>query len=174
MTPRRPFDPSLLDVIEQRVRDWGGAVYRQVFEGTDVLRANIRGARWNPPDEEALYCSLHRRTATAEIDHLIARQPVPILRPRVTHKLSVRLRRVADLRSLAVLESCDIAPEALMGADLSAPQFVGGAVAWLNCAGLLIPSARDDGANLVVFVNNMESDDVVEPVSYETHTGGGA
>ena len=49
MAPHRPFDPSLLDAIEESVVEWRGKAYRQVFEGTDVLRANIRGARWNPP-----------------------------------------------------------------------------------------------------------------------------
>ena len=78
MKPHRPFDPLLLDAIEQSVGEWSGTAYRQVFEGTDALRANIRGGRWNPPEVEVVYCSLDSRTATAEVDHLIARQPVPI------------------------------------------------------------------------------------------------
>ena len=57
-----------------------------------------------------------------------------------------------------------------MGEDLSAPQLVGGAVAWLECAGLLIPSARDDGDNLVIFVNRMGPADTVDPVSEETYS----
>ena len=170
MIPHRPFDPSLLDAIEQSVVEWSGMAYRQVFAGTDVLRANTRGARWNPPGEEAVYCSLHSRTAAAEIDHLIGRQLVPIRKSRVTHELSVMLARVADLRDLGALESCDITPDSLMGEDLSAPQLVGGAVAWLECAGLLIPSARDDGDNLVIFVNRMGPADAVDPVSEEVYS----
>ena len=61
-------------------------------------------------------------------------------------------------------------PDLLMGDDLAAPQLVGGAVAWLKCAGLLIPSARDVGGNLVVFVNNMGSADALEPVSEEVYS----
>lgn len=57
----------------------------------------------------------------------------------------------------------------LMSEDISTPQLVGGAVAWLQCAGLLIPSARDTGDNLVVFVNNMAPADVMEPVSQEVY-----
>ena len=49
MIPHPPFDPSLLDAIEQNVGEWNGTAYRQVFAGTDILRANIRGGRWNPP-----------------------------------------------------------------------------------------------------------------------------
>jgi len=64
--PHRPYDPSLLDAIEERLVEWSGMVHRQVFEGTDVLRANVRGGRWNPPEVEAVYCSLQSRTAAAE------------------------------------------------------------------------------------------------------------
>ena len=127
MKPHRLFDPLLLDAIEQSVGEWSGTAYRQVFEGTDVLRANIRGGRWNPPEVEAVYCSLDSRTATAEVDHLIARQPVPIRTPRVTHLLSIALASVADLRDLATLESSGITSGAMMGEDLSVPQLVGGA-----------------------------------------------
>ena len=169
MAPHRPFDPSLLDAIEESVVEWRGKAYRQVFEGTDVLRANIRGARWNSPEVEALYCSLQSRTAAAEIDHLINRQPVPIRTPRLTHQLSVTLARVADLRNLEALKSCGITSEMVMGEDLSTPQRVGGAVAWLQCAGILIPSARDPGDNLVVFVNNMAPTDGIEAVFQEVY-----
>ena len=83
--------------------------------------------------------------------------------------MSVTLARVADLRSLAALESCDIKPEMLMGDNLTTPQLVGGAVAWLQCAGLLIPSARSTGDNLVVLVNNMAPADAIEPVSHQVY-----
>ena len=149
--------------------EWSGTAYRQVFEGTEVLRANVRGGRWNPPAVEALYCSLQPQTASAEVDHLIARQPVPIRTPRVTYGLSITLAKVADLRDLRALESCGITSEMMMGEDLSAPQLVGGAVSWLQCAGMLIPSARDAGDNLVVFVNNMGPIDGVDPAFYQKY-----
>ena len=79
---------------------------------------------------------------------------------------------MADLRDLGALESCDIARDMLMGEDLSTPQFIGGAVAWLGCAGLLIPSARDRGDNLVIFVNNMGVADAIDPVSEEVYSPG--
>ena len=170
MMSRRPYDPTLLDVIEDAVVvEWSGQVYRQVFQGTDVLRANVRGGRWNPPEVEAIYCSLQRRTAAAEVDHLIARQPVPIRTPRVTHKLAVRLTNVADLRALAVLGRCGLTSAQLMAEDLSVPQHVGGASHWLRCAGILIPSARYAGDNLVVFVNNLAPGDAIDSVAHEAY-----
>ena len=111
MTPQRPFDPTLLDAIEETVIQWRGVVYN----------------------------------------------------------LSVKLVRVADLRNLETLERCEITSEMVMGEDLSKPQLVGGAAAWLQCAGMLIPSARDEGVNLVVFVNNMAPTDGIDLVSQEVY-----
>lgn len=143
-----------------------------MFAGTDVLRANVRGARWNPPDLETIYCSLSPATATAEVDYLISRQPVPIRKTRVTHELAITLRSVVDFRDLSPLGRLDIAPETVLGADLSTPQLIGEAAAWLQCGGLLVPSARDKGANIVVFVNNMTPTDTLEPISQEPHVIG--
>ncbi len=73
------------------------------------------------------------------------------------------------MRSLLPLERLDITPEMVMGADLSTSQLVGGAVAWLQCGGLLVPSARDKEANIVVFVRNMAPTDTLEPISQEQY-----
>lgn len=136
-----------------------------MFEGTDVLRANTRGARWNPPGVEAVYGSLSPSTAAAEVDYLISRQPVPIRKARITHELAITLRRVVDFRDLSPLKRLDITAETVLGADLSVPQLIGEATAWLRCGGLLVPSARDDGANSVVFVGSMASTDAMEPIA---------
>jgi len=161
----RPFDPALLDVIEANIVEWSGRIFRQVFEGTDVLLANTRGARWNPPGVEAIYGSLSPRTAAAEVDYLISRQPVPIRKARITHELSITLRRVVDFRDLLPLGRWDVTQETVLGADLSLPQLIGEATAWLRCGGLLVPSARDRGANIVVFVSNMAPTDTMEPIA---------
>lgn len=159
----RPFSPQLLDMLESRLRhDWSGKAWRQVFEGTPPLRPNIRGSRWNPPDVEALYCSLEPETAAAEIDYLISLQPVPILRPRSTFGLDVTLSKLVDLSG-----SHDLADDGPLIVNLTTDdggvsQGVGAAVAWLGYGGLLVPSARCEGTNLVIFVNNLEPDDHLE------------
>ena len=143
-----------------------------MFAGTDVLRANIRGARWNPPDVETIYGSLSPTTATAEVDYLISRQPVPIRKTRITHRLAIALRRVVDFRDLSPLRRLDIAPETVLGGDLSTPQLIGEAAAWLQSGGLLVPSARDKGANIVIFVSNMAPTDTLESISQEPYVAG--
>lgn len=159
------YDPSFLDLLEARAKpEWSGEVWRQVIGESDPLRPNQRGARWNPPGVEALYCSLEPATAVAEIDHLLSLQPLPILKPRLTVRIAVGLTRVVDLRDGAWLEDLDFDRLDIVGEQYESPQLVGRAVAWLGCAGLLVPSARHEGANLVIFTNQMSADDFVEVV----------
>ena len=153
------FDPHLLDALEKCGADapMEGTVWRQILEPTSVLRPNIRGARWNPPGVEALYCSLDAATAAAEIDHLLNSQPIPITRERRTHAVEVRLSRVVDIRHCAhyVFDFH----------DQDACEEVGAAVCWLGYSGLLVPSLRAAGDNLVIYVAQIEPDDHVNASS---------
>lgn len=158
------YDPSLLDALEARtIGPWEEPAWRQVFEGTDPLVANIRGSRWNPPGVEAIYASLDHDTAIAEIDHLIAMQPYPITRQRVTYEMGVHLSRVADLSKQEDLEDLGLDIEVLKADGMDESQIVGGAVAWLGIGGLLVPSMRHVGTNLVIFVNSANPDDYWKP-----------
>jgi RES domain-containing protein len=159
----RPFSPELLDALESKVRlDWSGRVWRQVFDGTPPLRPNVRGSRWNPPDVEALYCSLEPETTAAEIAYLISLQPVPIRRSRVTFALDVALAKLVDLSDSLGSSNDGPLDMNLMNDDSGVSQDVGAAVAWFGYGGLLVPSMRCEGTNLVIFVNNLEPDDVVQ------------
>lgn len=167
-----PFDPRLLDALEASevgvvVR---GTVWRQILDPTSVMRPNQRGARWNPPGAEALYCSLNPETAAAEIDNLVNRQPVPITRERRTYAIEVRLERVIDLRPTpwAATFNYDYDINSLANC-----QEIGGAVSWLGISGLIVPSLRRDADNLVVFVANLEPDDAVNATEpYYVHPSG--
>jgi len=173
---RRPFDPVFLDALEETVVKWEGRVWRQVFEGSDPFRENTRGARWNPPEVAALYCSLSAEGAAREIDHIIALQSIEIKRRRITHELDVHLGRVADLRHLAPLYPFEIDVESVTSPSWDVPQEIGSAASWLECGGLLVPSARHGSANLVIFINNLAHDDLVEPVGqafYPSQAEGG-
>lgn len=157
------YDPRFLDLLERyAIPIWSGDVWRQVLGDSDPLRPNQRGGRWNPAGVEALYCSLQRETAVAEIDHLVSLQPVPVLKARATVKIAARLTRVVDLRERAWLEELGMDGLDIVGEQYESPQLVGRAVAWLGCAGLLVPSARHPGANLVVFTNQMDPDDTMD------------
>jgi len=157
------FDPDILDTLEERVvKDWKGYAWRVVIGLTEALRPNQRGARWNPPLTEALYCSLSEDLALKEIEALLDRQPVAITKRKVPYRLRVRLNRVIELETGAELEAFGVLQDELLGEDLTNAQRIGAAVAWLGIAGLIVPSARGDGQNLVIFTNCLDPGDIVE------------
>jgi len=144
-------DPKLLERLARLdIRPWSGKVWRHTFADNPPDKTNGRGARWNPPGVEALYTSLDRATAIAEADHLIAVQPIRPRAKRSIHLLEIRLQHVLDLPDSAVLHSLGVDDKALVDDDHHACQALGGAAAFLHCDGLIVPSARSPGRNLVI------------------------
>lgn len=80
------------------------------------------------------------------------------------YRLKVRLARVVDLSSEDALTRVGTTRQEVFQDDRVASQRIGEAVAWLGFGGLLVPSARAPGTNLVVFVNALSVDDVIEVV----------
>ncbi len=161
------FDQSVLDALEAVAQEsWEGDVWRVVFGSRNPLLANTTGARWNPRDTAALYTSLERGILLAELDHLRSLQTPPTRRSAYRlHRIYVRVDRLLDLRDRSLLASMGVEEADLVGDDHAACQEVGGAAAWLGCDGILVPSARAKGDNLVIFVNRQEPDaalDVIE------------
>jgi RES domain-containing protein len=144
--------PELLKRLEAlESRTWDGLVWRHMFADNPPTRPNESGARWNPPGVPAIYCSLDRVTALAEGDHLVASQS---LRPRVKrtiYNLRVHLEKVLDLLSRSRLLELGIGETELSDVDHAGCQRLGGTVEWLEHDGLLVPSARRSGVNLVIF-----------------------
>lgn len=154
------YPPGLLDALENvEVAAVDGVVWRQILLPTAVLRANIRGGRWNPHGVEALYSSVDPAAAAAEIDNLIAQQPVPITRPRTTYDLTVHISQVGDLRPAPTGPGLawDYGPT-----ETSDCQQIGAAAAWLGFGGLLVPSVRHNTTNLVIFMTNLAADDHID------------
>ena len=154
------YEEALLYALEARgVTPFSGAVYRYAFDGQPPLRPNVRGARWNPPDVAALYSSLEESTARAEIDHLIASQPLPPSSGLVLATIDVALNSLIDLsdaQRLNVDFGVDLAtlPDDLSGYPRC--QEIGGAAAFLGRSGILVPSMRRPrGTNLVIFPTNV-------------------
>ena len=154
-------------LAEFEANEWSGEVWRHTFANNPPERRNVRGARWNPPDLEALYVSLDRATAIAEADHLIAAQP---LRPRATrtvHRLRISLGAVVDLTDPARLSSLGVDGSALASDDFVACQAVGAAAAFLRLDGIIVPSARSPGHNIVILFTGSESFAEVEVLDSE-------
>jgi len=152
------YDPRLLDALEGlAIEHWSRRVWRATIGPGAALRANTGGARWNPPGLEALYASLSAEGAVAELQHLIAGQPIEIRKALMKTELEVRLRRVVDLSTNEALERIGYTSSDIFKDDHSTPQHIGGAVARLEIPGLLVPSARSPSSNLVIFMNKRSS-----------------
>jgi RES domain-containing protein len=165
MSPTRHEIIEILD--EQPSVAWTGRTWRHVFGTQPALSSNVTGARWNPSDVEAMYCSIDRATALAEGDHAIAVQP---LRPRAARylwRIDVELRNALDLSNPTLLKTLGVGTNALRADDHSACRAVGEAAYWLGRDGLLVPSARGAGLNIVILVGNLEPDVALVAVDSE-------
>jgi len=149
-------DPLLLDALEQfDSAPWQGTVYRHVLGSYPPDLANVRGARWNPPEVSALYVSREEETASAEGARVLEVQSVPPRVKRSIYELDVDLERVLDLTIGSRLTDVGLNNDDLRGDNFEACQRVGGAVAWIGHDGLLVPSARvAGGSNLVIYTSN--------------------
>jgi RES domain-containing protein len=92
---------------------------------------------------------------------MIARQPIAIRKSLRTHRLSVQLSSVVDLRKAGQLSGHGYTAEIMTAEDWGPPQRLGGAAAWLGIGGLIVPSVRHPDGNLVIFVNNLLAADLV-------------
>jgi hypothetical protein len=148
-------DPALLDFLEaQQATSFEGAVYRATRKGLDPTTYSTAGGRWMVPGAASvLYTSVEQDGALAEISfHLASLSPIPT-KPIALHKLSVRLKRLvrierSDFPALGV--------EALRFGELgyARTQQIGDAVAFLGYDGMIVPSARWQCSNLVLFQTN--------------------
>ena len=140
---------KVLEALQSKV--WEGRVWRHMFGDNHPERRNQRGARWNPAGVPAIYCSVERATAIAEGDYVVAVQSLRPAAKRTLYQLDVHLDKVLDLTGRAVLRELHIGERELSDVDHAVCQNIGGAVEWLEHDGLLVPSARHEGINLVIF-----------------------
>lgn len=148
-------DPALLDLLEaQPTSAWHGHVWRHMFNDYPPDRINTSGARWNPPGVGAIYTALSRATALAEGQHAIDSQPRRTLAKRVLYEVQVDVRSLIDLTDPQLLTQLGVTAAELVSDNFAACQRVGGACSWLGMDGLLVPSARSVGDNLVLLIGD--------------------
>lgn len=147
------YDPRLLDAIEgMPEEDWRGRVWRHMFNDYTPDRVNTLGARWNPAGVGAIYTALDRSTALAEGQHAIDVQPRRTYARRVLYQVEVSVPKLVNLTAPGALRAVGLTMDDVSADDHTACQRVGGAVAWLERGGLIVPSARAAGENLVILV----------------------
>lgn len=133
----------------------------------DPLAESTSGGRWAPRGlVPVLYTSLLREGALAEISYHWSQLTPRPSKPVVLHRLGVSVER--PLRLLrADLEELDVDMERYESVNYHRTQEIGAAVAFLECDGLIVPSARWSCENLVIFTENHRLTSKLEILSSE-------
>ncbi len=152
----RVHERAILDALDSLnpVRFLGN-VWRITRAGRDPTKGSAANGRWSPGGTtEVLYTSLQREGALAEIGFRLSLEPVwPSRIQHEIHELSAtaeRAMRFADLASLAPL-GVDVSRYESF--EYEATQALAAAAHFLEYDGLLVPSARHNSQNLVMFMD---------------------
>lgn len=147
-------DLELLDKLaEFKTEPFEGHVYRATRVSLDPTAYSAWGGRWAPKNDcPVLYTSLEADGAIAEISHhwnlMVPRPSKPVMLHTLNVSATQTLKLIrADLKTLGV--ELDRFGEL----DYTRTQEIGSAVAFLDNDGLIVPSARWDCDNLILFEN---------------------
>ena len=148
-------DVTLLDGLGSLPKEaFSGEAFRATPQSLDPLVPSTAGGRWAPKGDLAvLYTSLVREGALAEIAfHWGQMTPLPS-KPATLYRLGVATQR--SLRLIrADLADLGVSSDLYHTVAYHRTQEIGAAVAFLGCDGLMVPSARWNCENLVIFADN--------------------
>ena len=166
MTPVRPVrDPDLVDAVDALPRtEFGDDVWRVVRDGRDACAGSGTGGRWDDGTFDVLYTAAVADGAIAErYFHLRKGQPVfPSKAAYRLHRLRASLGRALELADLAALQVLGVRTERFGAAAYAQRRLeyprtheVAEVAHFLGFDGLIVPSARWNCANIVVFTDRV-------------------
>src|SRR5208282_6083704 len=162
MAAARPArDSHLLDTVEALPHErFSGTAWRVVRNGREPTQCSAAGGRWDDRTFEVLYTSLKADGAVSEIFYHLSRgQPVmPSLVRYRLYELKVTLVSCARIASLDVLASIGF-KTAIFGQlayaerpqEYPRTQEIAEAAHFHGRDGMIVPSARSEHPNVVVF-----------------------
>jgi len=153
----KPRDLKLIDTLEsfERIR-FEGSVWRAVREGKDPVVGPRSGGRWDPGDFDVLYTSLEADGAIAEIDFVLSSLPVRPSKVRfVLHEIAVRANKIMQLFDINRLSDLGVDMSSFIRFDYQRTQEIGDAAYFLDSDGLIVPNARWQCNNLVLFTDRI-------------------
>ena len=151
---RRIHDRVILDALEAIDSEaFEGFVWRVTRKGREPLRGAGAHGRWSASGEfEVLYTSLEADGALAEIGYRLSLQPVwPSRIEHEIHTIEVQIERVLRFANTAALAPFGVDAERYRSFEYDATQALAAAANFLGFDGLIVPNARFDCANLVIF-----------------------
>ena len=158
---RSARDNHLLDALEKLPpRAFEGSAWRVVRDGRNALQCSAVGGRWDDRSFEVLYTSARADGAIAEMYFHVARGQ-PVIPSQVRYRLfelNAALSSCLRIASLTELSSLGL-PTAAFGQlsyaerDQEYPrtQEIAEAAHFIGRDGLVVPSARSEWPNVIVF-----------------------
>ena len=164
----RPRDVRLIDALDGRTgMQLNEVVWRAAREGRNPTECGSAGGRWDDTTFDVLYTSRTREGALAEMSFHIRRgQPVAPSRVRFSlHEVRVRLENALNLSGREALEELglDMTTYGQMSyvgrtAEYPRTQEIAEVAHFHGHDGLVVPSARSDATNVVVFCDRVSPD----------------
>jgi len=157
---RKARDLSLLDSIDALDREAVSLnAWRVVRFGRDPLQGSPSRSRWCNETFDALYSSLERDGAIAEVFSLLNSQPVfPSKIEARVHLVSVNLTKILRLDGPGSLAALGVDISRFKERDYLRTQAIADAAHFLDFEGLIVPSARWNCSNLVIFSDRIAPD----------------
>jgi hypothetical protein len=168
----RIHDRVILDALEALDPEpFNGTVWRVTRKGREPLRGAAAHGRWSSSGGfEVLYTSLEREGALAEIGYRLALEPVwPSRIEHELHTIAVEAERTLRFFDLASLTRFGVDIARYRSFDYEATQALAAAAHFLELDGIIVPNARFDCPNLVIFVERAGAPVLIEsdPVNWE-------
>lgn len=150
------LDPDLLGAIDSIPgQRFACTAWRVTWASRDPLAGNEAGGRWSPDSRfEVLYTSLEPDGALAEVYYHLSRAPVLSSSHMRLNQLEVDLENVLVL-TMEQLRELGLDDPRASRIDTKG-RAVGEAAFMLDFQGLVVPSARWDCDNLVLFLDRID------------------
>jgi len=156
----RVHDRAILDALENfDAETLEKIVWRVARKGRDPLRGAVANGRWNAVGEfEVLYTSLEPDGALAEVGYRLSLEPIwPSRIEHQIHTLEIRAERALRLENLGELQKLGVDTARYESFDYTATQAIAAAAHFLQFDALVVPSARFDVANVVLFLDRIQT-----------------
>ena len=153
------FDRELIDALDALTPiNFNGTLWRTAWKNRDPLQGGSAGGRWSEPNgSETLYTSLEADVSLAELYYQLS--IAPVFSSRIVQLFEIRASdlKVLDLGDVEQIRKLGINdPMATGSQDLEQTRALGAVADFLENQGIIVPSVRAEGLNLVLFPGRLD------------------
>ena len=159
---RRARDHHLLDALGTlEPEPFEGTAWRAVRDGRRPLEGSSARGRWSPGHFDVVDTSLDPDGARAELYFHLTRQPAFPSRLRYwLYELNVKTKETLRLANTEALLGLGVEEARYREVLYDRTQAISDAAQFMGFDGLIVPSARWDCLNLVLFVDSVDLDEI--------------